>query len=215
MTGRDPERWVVSTEAPPELRALLEVARREGPSLAEQASLGSRLGLSMQQALFGLGAKGVALGTIALAGVDGVGLGLYTGRGAPPPQQAAPASAVVSVSSLEAPASLVEPAAAAETTPKLTDTVEAPAPPATFAAKPPSEAFLIRSAKSALPRNARLARAYLERHQRLYPQGQLAQEREVLLIEVLRLEGHDVDASARAAEFQQKNPGSAHRPARP
>lgn len=207
---RDPERWVVSTEAPPELRALLEVARREGPSLAQQASLGSRLGLSMQQALLGFGTKGMAIGTIALAGMAGAGLGLYTGQGPAPVATAAPATAPMS-----APAAELEvppPVEAAEPLPSLTVTAETPAPPPTFAAKPPSEAFLIRSAKSSLPRSTRQARAYLERHQRLYPNGQLAQEREVLLIEVLRSEGQVAAANTRAEQFEQKNPDSAHRP---
>jgi len=208
--GRDPERWVVSTEAPPELRALLEVARREGPSLAQKVTLGSRLGLSMQQALLGLGAKGVAIGTIALAGMAGAGLGLYTGQDAVTAATVAPAPAPVSAPAAEAPVSA--PAAAAPAPPTLTETSEAKAPPAAPATKPPSEAFLIRSAKSALPHSTRLARAYLERHQRLYPSGQLAQEREVLLIEVLRSEGRVADANTRAQQFEQKNPDSPHRP---
>jgi hypothetical protein len=208
--GRDPERWVVSTEAPPELRALLEVARREGPSLAQQASLGSRLGLSMQQALLGVGAKGLAIGTIALAGLAGAGLGLYTGQESAPVATAAPATAPMSAPGAELGVPPPAPTIPAPTT--LTETSASKAQPSMPPAKPPSEAFLIRSAKSALPRSTRQARAYLERHQRLYPSGQLAQEREVLLIEVLRSEGQVAAANTRAQQFEQKNPDSAHRP---
>src|SRR6478735_3171205 len=204
--GRDPERWVVSAEAPPELRALLEVARREGPSLAQKVTLGSRLGLSMQQALLGLGAKGVAVGTIALAGVVGAGLGIYTGQDGVAAATVPPAPAPMSAPATPAPAD------AADAPPTLTGTSETKAPASAPPAKPPSEAFLIRSAKSALPHSTRQARAYLERHQRLYPSGQLAQEREVLLIEVLRSEGRVADANTRAQQFEQKNPDSPHRP---
>jgi hypothetical protein len=213
---QEPERWIVSADAPPDLRALLEVARREGPSIVQRASLGTRLGLSMQQALVGVGTKGFAAVTIVLAGVTGAGLGLSAGRSVPvdvPP----------AVSQVEAPAPPVatpDPeAAAAVLEPQQTTELSSP-PPVAPPAKPPSEATLIRSAHDALlarpgEASTRRARGYLERHRRLYPEGQLAQEREVLLIEVLRLEGREAEANARAAEFRQKNPDSAHRPVAP
>lgn len=217
MDPQEPERWIVSTEAPPELRALLEVARREGPSIVQKATLGTRLGLSLQQALVGLSGKGFAAVTIVVAGVTGAGLGLSAGRDVS-------ADVPAAVTQVETPAAPVE-AVQVDTGP-VVDLEPRPEPAPSLPpvaappVKPPSEAALIRSARDALlvrreGASAAQARSSLERHRRLYPQGQLAQEREVLWIEVLRLEGREAEASARAAEFRQKNPDSAHRPVAP
>lgn len=209
----EPERWIVSADAPPELRALLEVARREGPSLVQKTSLGARLGLSATQALVGLSAKGLAVGTIVLAAGTGALFGLYAGRGPGDAQAEVPPSVPARVVDVAPPV-----APTAESAPPRSVTVEsAPAAPAPAlpAGKPPSEASLIRAARAALPGGTTQARRLLERHRRLYPQGQLVQEREVLWIEVLEREGRGDEASARAAAFRQQNPESAHRPKAP
>jgi len=212
----EPERWIVSAEAPPELRALLDVARREGPSLVQKTSLGARLGLSATQVLTGLSAKGVAAATIVLAATTGAAFGLYVGR-APEPV-AAPRPATVQLAP-PPPVPELAPPDSAPLTPSVSpsapasegaESAQAPVS-ASAASKPPSEASLIRGARAALPNGTSQARRLLERHRRLYPEGQLAEEREVLLIEVLEREGRAAEASARAAEFRQKNPESPHR----
>jgi hypothetical protein len=211
----EPERWIVSADAPPELRALLEVARREGPSLVQKTSLGARLGLSATQALVGLSAKGLAVGTIVLAASTGAVFGLYAGSGPSDVQAEVPPAVPARVVEVAPPVPAEEPAL-----PPSVTVESAPAPPALPApvppaGKPPSEASLIRAARAALPSGTSQARRLLERHRRLYPQGQLVQEREVLWIEVLEREGRGDEASARAAAFRQQNPESAHRPKAP
>jgi len=211
----EPERWIISADAPPELKALLEVARREGPSLAQKVSLGSRLGLNLQQALIGFGSKGVAVGTIVIAAATGAGLGLSSGRQPLSHDHSEPS--LVAAAKGEGEISSQPPEAPADAAPPELQAPEAEDTPAKASAprtplKRPREAALIRSARDALPANTAQARALLERHRRLHPDGQLAQEREVLWIEVLRLEGRQAEASARALEFRQKNPNSAHKP---
>jgi len=205
----EPERWIVSADAPPELRALLEVARREGPSLVQKASLGSRLGLSVEQALIGLGGKGFALGTIVVAAATGAAFGLYTGRDAEPaltmPRAPDPPALVVAAPAPHPPAPPV-------TTPEPPEEKAATLPTPPPSNPRPSEAKLIRDARAALEANPARARSLLERHRLLYKTGQLAEEREVLLIEALGREGRAEEASVRAADFRQKNPESAHRP---
>lgn len=209
----EPERWIVSADAPPELRALLEVARREGPSLVQKTSLGARLGLSATQALVGLSAKGLAVGTIVLAASAGAVFGLYAGRGPGDVQAEVPPPVPAGVVEVAPPASVPnDPPPPESVTVESAPAAPAPAPPA---GKPPSEASLIRAARAALPGGTSQARRLLERHRRLYPQGQLVQEREVLWIEILEREGRRDEASARAAEFRQQNPESAHRPKAP
>lgn len=209
----EPERWIVSADAPPELRALLDVARREGPSLVQKTSLGARLGLSATQALVGLSAKGIAVGTIVLAAGTGAVFGLYAGRESGDVQAEVPPSVPARVVEAAPPVPVPdEPALPPIATAESAPAAPAPAPPA---GKPPSEASLIRAARAALPNGTSQARRLLERHRRLYAQGQLAQEREVLWIEVLEREGRADEASARAAAFRQQNPESAHRPKAP
>jgi hypothetical protein len=92
--------------------------------------------------------------------------------------------------------------------------VEVQAPVATVTAPEParpSELSLIQRAEAARGRPAE-ALAVLDTHQRLYPQGNLAQEREVLAIELLLKVGQSAQARSRAAQFQERYPSSAHLP---
>jgi hypothetical protein len=86
---------------------------------------------------------------------------------------------------------------------------EQPAPPP--AAELPSELSLIQQAEAARHRGVQ-ALQLLATHERLYPQGALAQEREVLAIELLLKIGKPDQARARAARFQRSHPSSAHLP---
>jgi hypothetical protein len=86
------------------------------------------------------------------------------------------------------------------------------AEPAIAASEPaPSELSLIQQAESARG-NSGEALAILLRHERLYPRGALAQEREVLAVEMLIKAGKTDQARARAQRFEAQHPGSAHVP---
>jgi hypothetical protein len=74
---------------------------------------------------------------------------------------------------------------------------------------PPSELDLIRRAETLRGSPARLL-AVLDEHARFYPDGMLAQEREVLAIEALVAEGQRGAAEQRASRMAQRYPGSAH-----
>lgn len=81
--------------------------------------------------------------------------------------------------------------------------------PVVLAEPKPSELSLIQQAEAARSRSSE-ALAILARHEQLYPRGALAQEREVLAIEVLLKAGNAAQARARAQRFEAANPGSAH-----
>lgn len=78
MAGQEPTRWVVSSETPPELRALLEAAQNEGPTIAQKATLAAKLGLPAAGVFGGLGIKAALIGAGVLAGAAGVGLAVMT-----------------------------------------------------------------------------------------------------------------------------------------
>ncbi|HEX6245216.1 MAG TPA: hypothetical protein VFZ61_30045, partial [Polyangiales bacterium] len=69
----------------------------------------------------------------------------------------------------------------------------------------------IRQAQAART-NSGQALALLGQHQQQYPHGALAQEREVLAIEILLKAGLKVQAEARARQFESSYRGSAHVP---
>ncbi len=86
------------------------------------------------------------------------------------------------------------------------------AKPSSTAARPlenPSEMELIRRAEERRAQPAQALRS-LNEHARLYPNGMLAQEREVLAIEALLLAGQRTAAEARASQLATSHPGSAH-----
>lgn len=100
------------------------------------------------------------------------------------------------------PLPVVAPSAAASAARLPTRAVKAVSPAG------PMELQLLQAAAAALKGDPARALALTERHRRLFPQGALAQEREVLAIEALaRLDGNAAQARARA--FKQAYPGSA------
>lgn len=74
----------------------------------------------------------------------------------------------------------------------------------------PSEAQLLSAARAAIGERADRALRLLDDHERLYPRGVLAQEREVLRVRALKAAGDDAAASARAREFREAHPDSVH-----
>lgn len=85
----------------------------------------------------------------------------------------------------------------------------AKAPPA-VAVEGPSELDLLREAQRLQAGEPAAALAVVARHQRLFPSGILAQEREMVAIEALMRLGRRDAARARAATFLRQYPGSVH-----
>jgi hypothetical protein len=134
----------------------------------------------------------------------------------PRPATVAPAAPAEPVpKSAPAPSPPIEPAARAPESP-------APAPAATATPSAPraedrtpsagslrAERLLIETASSALARgDTKSAVAALKQHARSFPKGDLAEEREVLLVKALAASGDDRAAEKRAKEFKKKFPGS-------
>jgi hypothetical protein len=78
---------------------------------------------------------------------------------------------------------------------------------------PPSlgEAALLERARDALRANPAAALALTREHDRHFPRGVLAEEREVIAIEALRRMGREAAAERRAAAFERRYRGSVHR----
>ncbi|MBX3264876.1 MAG: hypothetical protein KF782_34710, partial [Labilithrix sp.] len=75
---------------------------------------------------------------------------------------------------------------------------------------PEAEVRLLERAQDALRARPAEALALAEDHARRFPQGMLAQEREVIAIEALMKTGRASEANARAARFKARFPGSSH-----
>ena len=86
----------------------------------------------------------------------------------------------------------------------------APAPAPSTAADLDAELALVRAAQAALARDPARALEITATHLDRFPDGQLAQEREVAAIQALVALGRRDEAQARAAAFRAKWPGSAH-----
>ncbi len=234
-----PVRWSHGADdAPAELRELLQAARHDLPGKAELSSLESKLGALLDapppaapspNAPLPNGASGgnaPALAKlavlIAVGGLVGTGAWLASRNDAEP---AAPAPRVVPVDpepsavkppappSLE-PSTTAEPPATSE--PETSEEAEPTAPepaaphkPTTARAKP-SEASLLSQAQQALKKDPKRALALTREHKRLYPNGKLSQEREVIAIEALSRLDQKNRAQQKATEFSEKYPESAH-----
>lgn len=75
----------------------------------------------------------------------------------------------------------------------------------------PSEIELLRDARLALRQSPSAALALAEQHARLYPQGKLSQERELIAISALVASGRRTAALSRGARFEQAFPTSPYR----
>lgn len=72
-----------------------------------------------------------------------------------------------------------------------------------------SERLLLETASAALMKGDHAsAISALRQHAQRYPKGELAQEREVLLVQALKASGDDSAAERRAKDFKKKFPGS-------
>lgn len=121
-----------------------------------------------------------------------------------------PAAIVASPADPAAPAVAPGTAAAPATRPPLD--LRSPQRVPGRAARRPEEIGLLSRAQQALVAQPALAFTLAERHRRLFPDGLLAQEREVIAIEALRGLQRTAEAEARAQRFRARYPRSAHLP---
>ncbi len=179
-----------------------------GPGIAAGKGAALKVGLS------GL-SKALVAASIVSAGV------VWWAMPAPEVRKPQPASAKIAAPAVhEAPR--VAPAASEIERVEPPPTVEPLTPPvrklrarssepkaAAIALENPSEMELIREAEY-LRKQPSQALRKLDEHARLYPDGMLAQEREVLAIEALLAAGQRPAAEARAERLAANHPGSAH-----
>jgi hypothetical protein len=212
------------SEAPPELRALLDRAHKDVPSSAELAGLAAKtaplFGTPSAATGLGLGAK---LGLLAL----GLSSAVLVALGAAEDDAAEgtkPTPVVAPAPDRNAPPAILPPASSEQAgvvAPSVSPSVAEPAatPPSTVkkAEKPgvklggPSEAELLESARRLLASNPGGALELAQQHRARFRGGVLAQEREVIAIEALRRLGRSAEADARADAFERAFPNSAHR----
>lgn len=83
--------------------------------------------------------------------------------------------------------------------------------PSSNPAGTPTEIELLRDARLALRQSPGAALAFAEQHARLYPQGKLTQERELIAISALVATGRRTAALSRGARFEQAFPTSPYR----
>lgn len=151
-----------------------------------------------------------ALTSAVVAGVVGFAIGRASApqtvvtNEAPRPIASAPASVIAPVASVAAstvPTASSAPPAVASAPPAVHPT----APASDFSA----ERSLLERARNALARSdGRAAMDAIDEHQRRFPSGSLAEEREALAVRALLATGKRADAERRAASFRQRYPKS-------
>jgi hypothetical protein len=228
----DPE-LLVSSADDAELRALLEAGRDELPSKAQLDGLASKLGPILGPG--GSGGHGGAGGAAAKVGAGGamakvlgaLTLAVVVGGGAVQTWRSGTKNAtsnstpMVQSTNAVVAAAPVEAPPAEETPPPAPSpaVVAAPAPrrlpspaPSVIAPVDDSEAdvTLVQSAHAALASDPARTLALCAEHARRFPNGLMAQEREVLAIEALVKTGRMSDARARADRFAASYPSSTH-----
>lgn len=208
----DPERWFTAPDAPEGMRELLLEARNTVPSVAEKAALGAKIGAYGSGLWLSPLVKALAIGAVVVGG----GALLHqintprTSTGPVPVIEEASEVASNQDVSVEAlpKAQLPVPEAVEEAAPEVTEAD----PPSKVASNPikPSEAHLLSRARASLATDPARSLALLAQHERLYPRGALAEEREVLEVRALQKTGRDQAAAQEAAEFRKQHPDSIH-----
>jgi hypothetical protein len=189
-------------------------------------------GPAFKGASLSLGAKAIAV--LVVAGAVTGGVGLWMARLGPPPARSAGAQgAGASVASAPSAQSPVEPPLASldvvQPAPSVAagrarsesarsrGVARAPiAAPSPSHEEPegssmPQEVPLLRAAREALSTDPERSLALAQEHARRFPNGVLAQEREVIAIEALAKLGRSGAAQQRASQFTEQYPASPHR----
>ena len=217
----DPTRLSESTsDSERRLAQLFRAGERDLPSATQLDSLATRLAPVFAAPPAPAAAPRPGISKLALGGLGALVVGaivagyLWSRPTAqvetPPaaPSEPAPQAPLAAAPSAPAtPSANVEPPAE----PPSASADAAPSAMKSARERVPAEAKLLEQARRALATNPSQALAITRRHQALYPNGTLAQEREVIAIEALRRLGQSGQASERAGSFEQKYPDSAHR----
>jgi hypothetical protein len=201
---------------PPGLVSLLDAGRRDAPSADELARLrlrlapamGSTIGPRSMVSLAGAGA--IAAGAVlSVAGVLVV-LAMQSGPLREESRRSAP---VVEITTRPVEPRVVGPLPEDLSPPPVAsarDDRDESADVEPRRGELPAEDVLIDRAQRALASSPRRARALLRRHEVLYPDGALAQEREALMVSLLIRTGERAHAARRVQRFAERWPGSAH-----
>ena len=209
----------------PDLNQLVELARRERPAPGTMAAVARSLRVPFiaapiaaivmpSTAIASLAAK-VGLSRMALLGggagstvaASGVVLAVaLTGPTPPPTLPPAPPARVVSQQAVPKPAEIAP----------APEVAEAVSPPVHAVKELPAamwdEPQLIERARKALASDPRRALSLAQEHQRRFPAGALAVERDVIALEALARSGQSAEAARRARAFEAKYPKSIHLP---
>lgn len=172
-----------------------------------------------------LGAKAGALtgaakwlGALGVVGAVSVGTWVGVRQAAPVPPPPAVESAVAPPPAVSAALGVASASQGVSGPAPVAPASEQPVAPTAGTAKAgagqrvtPSELALLTRARDALATNPERTLALCQQHQQAYPEGRLAQEREVLSIEALERLRRDTEAGQRRTRFGKTFPGSAHR----
>lgn len=224
----EPPRLLDLDGIPPSLAESLRTAGRDGLEDASVAQVASRVvdGIGPAGASgAGSAGAGAVAGKVA-AGLAGVGLlvgGLWLGTRSDPPAEPPAGPAAAAMPSEGAPAVVASgvasgvASAAASGTTKVPTASSRPAVPTVASESMPAasslaeEHRLLRAARLALPAAPDRALALTREHERRFPRGVLAQEREVIAIQALAAIGEGEAARKKADGFEQAYPDSPHR----
>lgn len=227
----DPQRMIDELREG-ELKDLLAAGKSETPDARQMAALAAKIGIvgglggaGAAGAGGGAGAKagaavGAAKGALAIKVVSAVAVAAAIGAGtvavtktAEPPRSAPVGIVASAPPAFTAPsepsvrlAPRVDPLASASAEPSAKPVPARSAAPAS----PADEVKLLERAQDALRTRPDEALALCNDHARAYPNGMLAQEREVIAVEALVKTGRVDEARARAAKFKARWPGSSH-----
>lgn len=225
----DPERWIDGASGNAEILRLLKASKNAGPTLAEKAALGARLGVA---------SGGVWLTPVikAILASGGIMAGVLTFQALAPkdasplvdskaPSSVVPDEGFADKAESSERAIAVNPTAEIQRSESVTEidrdakqpqgvsgTSTKPTLKASSAVPPliPSEARLLSQARHALESNPAGALSLISSHEKNYPNGVLTQEREVLKVKALQNLGQNQEAAATEKKFRVEHPESIH-----
>lgn len=207
----DPERWLTSEDAPPGMKELLVDARAAGPTAAQRAALGAKIGVASSAAWISPLIKVLAIGAAVAGGGLLYGTMISPDKAMAPVTVTVPKQHVTDISpvdeSEEVPVA-PDKDALPSSEPETTD--EGKATAKVRAVKKPSEAQLLSQAKATLSSAPSKSLTLLAQHEKLYPNGVLAEEREVMKVRALQNTGRMEAAEKQAQEFRKSHPDSIH-----
>lgn len=205
---------------PPDIAALLDAERHSGdaPPHGAEKRIFERLQGSIGAGALpasGLAWPGLAKGLVVLAVAVGAGGVMLLGRGRPKPaiSHAAPPVTPV-VGGIGRTAAASQAVVPQDTSPSVRVGHAERDPPEARDSDLARERVLLDAARRALARRDGAGALHgLRRHEQIFPEGRLTEEREGMWIHALLLAGRPAEAHARAELFRRRFPGSVFRPA--